>query len=277
MKKIHEITDEDIKNMSYNELIGIIKETNRIPGGKNTIFEIINRVHLSRESKVLEIGTSTGFTAIEISRFVKCSITAIDINEESLNEAKNRASKEDMDNIIFLKADVNNLPFKDNEFDLVIVGNIFSLMTDKEKSINECKRVCKKEGFIIAVPMYYIKQPSNNLVEKVSEAIKVNIKPLYKSDWINFFNNPTLEIYWSKDFKFDFIPDETIRSFVEEILDRPHLKNLKEETSKKLKEIYTNYMFLFRDNLSHMGFTIFLISNKRIWEDLELFTSQEIK
>lgn len=86
--KIASLTPEEIELMDYNEIIGLVKETNRIPGGRNTVFEIINRTCLNKESKVLEIGTSTGFTSIEISRFIKCNIKAIDINEDSLNEAK---------------------------------------------------------------------------------------------------------------------------------------------------------------------------------------------
>ena len=33
MKKIENITPEDIQKMSYNEIIGLVRETNRTPGG----------------------------------------------------------------------------------------------------------------------------------------------------------------------------------------------------------------------------------------------------
>ena len=169
---IEELTPEDVKSMNYNEIIGILKETNRPPGGKNTVFEIMQRTFLSKNSNVLEIGTSTGFTALEISRFIKCSIIATDINENSLEEARNRTVNEGYNNISFVKADVNSLPFKNEEFNLVIVGNVLSLMSDKEKALDECRRVCKRNGFIAVVPMYYIRQPSDELIKQVSEAIR---------------------------------------------------------------------------------------------------------
>jgi len=271
--EIEKITTKDINEMDYNQLIGLTKETNRIPGGRKTVFEIVNRTCINKESNILEIGTSTGFTAIEISRLVKCKITSIDINEISLEEARSRASKEGLENIKFIKADVNNLPFKDFEFDLVIVGNILSLMSTKEKAFNECRRVCKKTGFIAAVPMYYIENPSDELVKNVSEAIQVNITPLYKKDWDIFFKIPNLEVYWTNDYKFDYICDETIKKFTDNILNRTHLKKLKRDTLEALKIKYISYMFLFRDNLSKMGFSIVLLSNKMIWEDPELYTS----
>jgi ubiquinone/menaquinone biosynthesis C-methylase UbiE len=274
--EIEKITVDDIKNMDYNQLIGLIKETNRPPGGRGTVFEIANRIFLNKESKVLEIGTSTGFTAIELSKLVKCKITSIDINEMSLEEAEKRALQEGFDNITFIKADVNNLPFKNSEFDLVFVGNVLSLMVNKEKAFNECRRVCKKTGFIAVVPMFYIEKPLDKLIKNVSDAIQVNITPLYKKDWEEFFRIPDLEVYWTKDYKFNYITDRIIQTFVEDVLSREHLKKLEKTVFETLKRKYTDYMFLFRDNLSKMGFRIILLSNKMMWEDPELYTSVEL-
>jgi|SRR3989344_2783150 len=273
---VKEMKLEDIEKMDYNQIIGIVKETNRPPGGKNSVFEIINRLHLTEKSKILEIGTSTGFTPIEISRLVQCKITSVDINEESLEEAKKRATSEGYGNINFSKADVNSLPFEDESFDVVIVGNVFSLMEAKKRALSECMRVSKKDGYIIAIPMYYIKTPSEELIRKVSGAIKVDINPMYKSDWINFFSISELGIYWLKDFKFDYVEDEKINFFCEDILKRKHLQNLNKKTYDKLSEVYKEFMFLFRDNLSQMGYSIIILSKKKIWEDPELYTSKEI-
>lgn len=275
--EIEKITAKDIEEMDYNQVIGLTRETNRPPGGRKTVFEIANRLCLDRKDKILEIGTSTGFTAIELSKLVKCNITSIDINEMSLKEAKERAVSEGFENINFKKADVNNLPFKDNEFDIVIIGNILSLMSNKEKAFNECKRVCKRSGFIVAVPMFYLETPSEELIRNVSKAIQIEIKPLYKKDWEDFFRIPELEIYFSEDYKFNYMGNEVVEKFVKNILKRKHLKNLSREASDILDKKYKDYMFLFRDNLSKMGFSIFILSNKMIWEDPELYTSEKIR
>lgn len=274
--EIEKLTPKDIEEMSYNQLIGLTKETNRPPGGRKTVFEIINRTCIDRYSKVLEIGTSTGFTAIELSKLVKCNIISIDINEMSLKEAEERAIQEGLDNIKFMNADVNELPFDNSEFDLIIVGNVLSLMSNKEKAFNECRRVCKKNGFIAVVPMFYIKKPSEELVKNVSDAIQVNITPLYKKDWSKFFNIPNLEIYFTEDYMFDYIEDDILKKFVEDILNREHLKKLSQDSFEMLKKEYKKYMFLFRDNLSKMGFSIILLANKRVWEDPELYSSKKI-
>jgi ubiquinone/menaquinone biosynthesis C-methylase UbiE len=275
--EIKNLTKEDIFKMDYNQLIGLTKETNRIPGGKKTIFEILNKVFVNRDTKILEIGTSTGFTSIEISRLVKCAITSIDINQMSLDEAKNRALNEGFDNIKFIQADVNELPFQEGEFDLVIIGNVFSLMIDKERALKECRRVCKKTGFLAVVPLFYLENPSDELIQNVSNAIHVNITPYFKQDWINFFNLPGIEIFWSEDYSFDYMNDDIIKHFVKSILEREHLKELNKDAFEELKNKYTNYMYLFRENLSKMGFSIILLANIRLWEDPELYTSRKVK
>ena len=124
--------------------------------------------------------------------------------------------------------------------------------------------------------MFYTENPSEELVRNVSNAIQVNIKPLYKGDWDKFFDIPGLEIYSREDYKFDYVKDETIHNFVNKILNRDHLKELNKEAMEHLERKYGDYMYLFRDNLSKMGFSVMLLSNRMLWEDPELYTSKKI-
>ena len=169
------------------------------------------------------------------------------------------------------------LPFEKDYFDIILIGNVFSLVSNKETALKECLRVLKQMGFIIAVPMYYVKKPSNILVQKVSEAIRVNITPQYKSDWDSFFKTPYFDLYMEKNYLFDRINDKKITAFVEDILARPHLLQIKKPVLEKLKAKYGEQIKLFRENLSHMGYTIYFLSPKRAWEDPELFTAKKTK
>ena len=93
MKNIKELTSNDIKNMSYNEIIGLVRETNRTPGGLTTIKEVSRKLNLNSNTKILDIGTSTGHTALEFGRLLNCDIVGIDINEESIKTAKERCDR----------------------------------------------------------------------------------------------------------------------------------------------------------------------------------------
>ena len=192
---LSKLTEQDIMKMSYNELIGLVRETNRIPGGAQTVAYIASMCCLHEGKRVLDIGTSTGNTAIDIASLSGAEVVGIDINEDSLSEARKRAKIVGVDSkTTFELNDAMNLSLPDKFFDMVICGNVTSLLSDKEKALSEYQRVLRDTGFLVAVPMYYIKKPSDQLIKDVSNAIQVNIKPLYKDFWIDFFTKGDFEI-----------------------------------------------------------------------------------
>ncbi len=276
MKKITiaSLTPEDIARMSYNELIGITRETNRPPGGLKTVKTICRESFLDRSKQVLEIGTSTGFTAIEMARLVGAKITAIDINQLSLDEATNRARIANVeDRIRFEKRNAMDLPYENSSFDMVFCGNVTSYIPDRNAALREYTRVLKDGGFLAAVPMYYTKKPSESLVDRVSEAIKFRLVPEYKSSWISFFNREPFVSHYSADFQFDTIRDFRITEFVSEILASPHLAEMKGDTRSALSRKYESQIKLFGKNLAHMGYTVELLRKEEFRFDSELFTS----
>ena len=278
MKKLKELTEEDILSFDYNNLISIVKETNRPPGGERSISEISHRAFLNSNSRVLEIGTSTGVTSIELAKLVGCKINAIDINPRSIEEAKKRARIDGVSDLItFEVQDATNTNFEDNTFDLVFCGNVTSLISNKDKALNEYLRVIKPGKFIAAIPMYYIKIPSDKLIKDVSDAIQVNITPLFKDFWFNFFERPNLKLYTHNDYTFDFVSSEKVDLFNKQILSRSHLNKIYPEVKLLLDNKYSNYMYLFRENLAHMGFSVALFRKVSDEIDDELFTSTLIK
>jgi ubiquinone/menaquinone biosynthesis C-methylase UbiE len=267
------LTSQDLEKMSYNELIGLTQETNRPPGGIATIMEVAKNTFLNKDSKILEVGTSTGFTAVELALLTKANIHAIDINPVSLEEACKRAETNQVkQHISFEKQDVTELPYENDYFDLAFIGNVFSLVSDAEKAFIECSRVLRKSGFLAAVPMYYTREPSRKLLDDVSEAIQVNVSPLKKDYWMSFFDKAPFKVCFSQDYQFDTISTEKVEQFAKHICSREHLKQLPKETMRKLQSLYYDYMQLFKENLSHMGFTV-LVLRKEIEYDEELFTA----
>lgn len=278
MKKIKDLTPSDIREMSYNEIIGLVRETNRTPGGLNTIKTVARMLNLNSNSKILDIGTSTGHTSLEFGRLLNCEVIGIDINDESIKTATERCARFNLDKVKFQIDDATNMSFDDNTFDVVFAGNVTSLVNNREQALNEYWRVLKPNGFLVAVPMYYLKTPSDELIENVRKAIQVNIQAQYKSDWKDFFLRENDEIFEEIDFRFLKCSDKEIDEFCENILSREHLKELSEESKKTLDECYHNFMHLFNENNSHMGFTVFIIRRKEedVFNDPELYHSEVI-
>ncbi len=101
----------------------------------------------SASSVVLDLATGTGFTAVAFAKKAK-SVTAIDMTDEMLSEAKSFAEKEGADNIIFVKGDVEKLPFGDGTFDIVTCRRAAHHFYDKAKFISEAHRVLKTDGVL---------------------------------------------------------------------------------------------------------------------------------
>ena len=278
MKKIENLTPEDIKAMSYNEIIGLVRETNRTPGGLNTIKTVSRMLNLNNNTKILDIGTSTGHTALEFGRLLNCEVVGIDINDESIKTATERCKRFKLDKVKFQIDDATNMSFKDGIFDVVFAGNVTSLVNNREAALNEYWRVLKPNGYLVAVPMYYIKEPSKKLVDDVRKAIQVNIEVQHKQEWRDFFLRENDEMFEEVDFKFLKCSDKEIDEFCKNILEREHLKKLSKESMETLRKCYYDFMHLFNENNSHMGFTVFIIRRKEedVFNDPELYHSERV-
>lgn len=278
MKKLENLTPEDIKAMSYNEIIGLVRETNRTPGGLNTIKTVSRMLNLNSTTKILDIGTSTGHTALEFGRLLNCEVIGIDINDESIKTATERCKRFKLDKVKFQLDDATHLSFKEGIFDVVFAGNVTSLVNNREAALNEYWRVLKPNGYLVAVPMYYIKEPSKKLVDDVRKAIQVNIEVQHKQEWRDFFLRENDEMFEEVDFKFLKCSDQEIDEFCKNILAREHLKKLSKESMKTLEKCYYDFMHLFNENNSHMGFTVFIIRRKEsdVFNDPELYHSERV-
>ena len=101
-----------------------------------------------KDKKVLELGVGNGKTLKAILKQRPKSITTIDFSEEAINIAKSDIL---FKNVNFIKSDVRELHFKDNQFNVVVCYYILNnlLEEDRKKAVNEIHRVLKPKGELI--------------------------------------------------------------------------------------------------------------------------------
>ena len=94
---------------------------------------------------VLDIGCGSGVDVIFAAMMAGSSgkIVGIDVTPEMLKRAKENLAFTDLTNITFEKAGADNLPFADQDFDVVISNGAFNLVPDKPKALSEVFRVLK--------------------------------------------------------------------------------------------------------------------------------------
>lgn len=105
---------------------------------------LLSHVKEGETLKVLDIGTGPGFFAILLA-LSGHQVTAIDATPGMLLEAKNNASQHNV-SINFVCGDVQDLPFGDEQFDLVVSRNVTWNLKSPCEAYQEWFRVLKPGG-----------------------------------------------------------------------------------------------------------------------------------
>ncbi|MBI2053823.1 MAG: methyltransferase domain-containing protein [Candidatus Staskawiczbacteria bacterium] len=282
-KKIDDILNMD--NINYSTFVGLINERNRPSGGIKTIHCVAVNALINEKKRMLEIGSTTGFTIVNMSLLTGCQGVGIDINQKSVDESIIYAKKQGVGGRVkFIQGDATKLPFKNEEFDVVWASNVTSFISDKEKAIREYLRVLRPGGTLVVVPIYYTKEVPDDVLRDVSEAIGVKVDRWNKDFWVQLFTNIStipmqlkvnVELYFERDFEYvdrtDFISE-----YVNQIIEN-NITIQSEETKKQIKKRFSYFMELFNENLKYAGFSILLFQKRLEKDETELFLSKPVR
>ena len=99
--------------------------------------------------KVLDIATGPGQPGISVAKaFPDATIVLSDVSEDML--AKATAASKDLPNTSTVIANAEDLPYGDNEFDVVTCCYGYMFCEDKAKALQESYRVLKPGGMLVA-------------------------------------------------------------------------------------------------------------------------------
>lgn len=139
---------------------------------RHTLYD---KVDLKSKKDILDVGCGTGAVTMDIAQSTNGNVVGIDIDQEKLGEAEKVLSN--IPNIKLMEADVLDLPFGDETFDLVVFNVVLIYIKDQQKAINEMARVTKKGGHVMATlePDYasYISYPEDVIGPIVVENMKL--------------------------------------------------------------------------------------------------------
>jgi ubiquinone/menaquinone biosynthesis C-methylase UbiE len=152
------------------------------PGGRYATKRLIEKLNISSDDKILEIGCGTGNTARFIHSLTSANIVGIDIDDAMIVKAKKTTSK-NQQKLKFMIGSGDNIPFDDNSFDVIISeGTTFFMET--KKALKEYYRVLKPTGRIGLVEISYFKTPPVELENLTTEVTCCyGMKPLLFDEW----------------------------------------------------------------------------------------------
>jgi ubiquinone/menaquinone biosynthesis C-methylase UbiE len=125
-------------------------------GGKEATKTLIEMCKVAYESRVLDVGCGTGYTACEIAREHGSRVTGIDISEIMISKANERARKEGVEDLVeFRVADVFSLPFEDGSFNVALFESVLTpIPGSKVDALKEVVRVVAPGGMVGANESY---------------------------------------------------------------------------------------------------------------------------
>ena len=137
---------------------------------------LVELASIGEDDFILDIASGTGDISKLISKeYPNTNIFMSDINFEMLNEGRNRAIDESFSrNCHFCQLSGEELPFKDNTFDVITVGFGLRNFTNKEKGLEEMKRCLKKNGKLLVLEF---SKPINPFFSKIYDWYSFNVLP----------------------------------------------------------------------------------------------------
>jgi SAM-dependent methyltransferase len=103
---------------------------------------------LNPDETVLDLGSGGGIDVLLSARRVGPTGKAygLDMTDEMLALANENKRKSGLDNVEFLKGEIENIPLPDNSVDVIISNCVINLSADKDKVLREAFRVLKPGG-----------------------------------------------------------------------------------------------------------------------------------
>lgn len=118
------------------------------------LFDFLN---MSKVKRMLEVGCGNAFGSVLFSdkadKIVATDLPGYNLDTSSigLDYAKRLIRALNIDNISLLASQAEELPFADESFDLVFSAYVLEHLANKQKAIDEIRRILKKGGIAIAI------------------------------------------------------------------------------------------------------------------------------
>lgn len=219
-------------------------------------LKLLDIIKIKKNITVLDIGCGLGFQLIEVAQRLGESSTVYGIDPwgKALKRAEKKIKKYKIQNVRIINSSAEKLPFENSFFDLIISNNGINNVENLEKTLMECRRVCKpKAQFVFTMNLDGSMIEFYNIFEKVLAKNKMyseidnmkkhiykkrrpldEIKELLKesgflinkiahdnfylrySDAITMFNHSFIK-YWFLDSWKQIVPAEKLESVFDEV------------------------------------------------------------
>ena len=162
----------DMSYLDVQAYVGITKHN----GGFEATNELLSLCHIEDAQEVLDVGCGIGVGPTYIAKRHSCRVVGVDISEKMIKWSRRRAREERVeDKVEFRIANVLELPFEADRFDVVLCESVLNFVEDRQQAIRECVRVTKPGGYVGLNETYWIEEPSPEIAARTRAFIGTDI------------------------------------------------------------------------------------------------------
>jgi SAM-dependent methyltransferase len=138
--------DPDVVRREYATETGLETRASVYQGavGPNPIETLVQLLVDRAPRRLLEVGCGTGKLAARLNETLDCDLRAVDLSPRMVELAR-------ADGVNAQVADVQELPFGDSEFDVVIAAWVLFHVPDLHRGLSQIVRVLRPGGELLAV------------------------------------------------------------------------------------------------------------------------------
>lgn len=150
--------------------------------------------------KILNVGVATGATSEMLSKYG--DVTSVEYDDECCKFLKEKTGIE------AVNASLTDLPYSDNEFDLVCAFDVVEHIEDDNLAVSEIQRVLRSQGsYFLTVPAYQFLWSNHDVVNH-------HFRRYTKTEFNNLFQGNKLEVNYSSYFNFWLFTPIALTRFV---------------------------------------------------------------
>lgn len=159
-------------------------------------YHLYKRINFENGALMLDAGCGEGVVTEYLAK-KKFKIIGIDKSFEKVKEAFRNCRKN-----IFLVADINDLPFKENTFDVVFSLDVLEYVNDTKRVFKEFSHTLKPRGkLIISLPREYICFPKfalQHILRTITPPFLYTHDLFIDKGWLNVSDRKTAEVKYGK-------------------------------------------------------------------------------
>ena len=171
------------------------------------ISRLVASARLKGTERVLDIATGPGYIAEAFAKAAR-EVIGVDLTAAMLAIGEERAKERGISNVSFRIGDVQQLPFENEQFDVVVSRLALHHMQEPGRVVREMARVCRVGGTVLVEDIYSSEHMERAKYqdhwEKLRDPSHVRVLPL--SEHLRLFRDAGLETDGVKTFD-DLCPE----------------------------------------------------------------------